>query len=84
MRGDTGRPDISFRNVFIDASSREYFISVPKAKQIIEAGAVEIEKLLRESIDVGEKQLTKLKQIEIQLQTVTDEEISISEVENLE
>jgi len=59
MREDTGRPDISFKPVFVDASSREYFISLPKAKQIIEAGAVEIERLLRELMAI-QKQMEEL------------------------
>ena len=74
MREDTGRPDITLQKVFIDASSREYFISIDKAKQIIEAGAVEIEKILRETMDYQEQQLAKLKEIEAHLSEVTGTE----------
>ena len=82
MREDTGRPDIGFHNVFIDSSSREYYISVAQSKQIIERGAVEIVDVLRESQDFMEQQLVKLRQIEAHLSEVTGTEYTEEDIED--
>lgn len=59
MRRDTGRPDIGFDNVFIDTSSRQYFISPNFRKEIVRPEMAKMEDIL-EDVKSLQEQVNKI------------------------